>query len=462
MSSATSLKDHCLSPARCRISLDTGTGPAMYARMFPELPEFKAEEAFLHAMGRAGGVCDCGDLVDAPESEGEAAAGWPIFGQFVAHDITADRSALQSQVDARRLRNARSPQLNLECLYGDGPVGHPFLYQRDDPAKLLLGANGTDVPRNSEGIAIVGDPRNDSHVLMSQMHLAMLKLHNLIVDEVRRRGVAERAVFESAVRETRWHYQWAVLNEFLPSLVGQPLVDEVAAEGPRWFRPERDVFIPLEFADAGYRYGHCQIRHRYQLNRETAPVPIFPDLLGFRPVPPERTVDWSMLFDAPGEKTAQRAKKIDGRLVRSLIELPVAIAGETEIAAYHSLAVRDLQRGQGVGLPSGEAVARHLGVKPLTRDEVGLRASGWQGDTPLWYYVLREADVKTSGNRLGPVGGRIVAEVMIGLLDRDPDSVRSADPGWRPCGSLVELFLKSSSTVFAKASADRQSFSDGG
>jgi hypothetical protein len=173
-------------------------------------------------------------------------------------------------------------------------------------------------------------------------------------------------------------------------------------------------------------------------------VSIFPDLLGFRPVPPERTVDWTLLFDAPGATTAQRAKKIDGRLVRSLIELPVAIAGETEIAAYHSLAVRDLQRGQGVGLPSGEAVVRHMGVKPLTRDDVGLRAAGWQGDTPLWYYVLREADVETSGNRLGPVGGRIVAEVMIGLLDRDPASVRSAGSDWRPCGSLVELFLTSS------------------
>ncbi len=297
--------------------------------------------------------------------------------------------------------------------------------------------------RNVEGIAIIGDPRNDSHMLMAQLHLAMLKAHNGFADEARGRGASEQAVFDTAARETRWHYQWAILNEFLPSLVGGPLVDEVIADGPRWFRPDGDVFIPLEFADAAYRYGHCQIRQKYQLNRATDPVPLFPDLLGFRPVPRARTVDWTLLFDAPGSDAAQRARKIDGRLARPLIHLPVAITGETEIDEYHSLAVRDLQRGQGVGLPSGEAVARHLGVTALTSDEVGLRVIGWTGETPLWYYVLREAAVTTSGERLGPVGGRIVAEVIVTLLNRDPASVRFADPEWEPRRSFIELLQPS-------------------
>ena len=113
---------------------------------------------------------------------------------------------------------------------------------------------------------------------------------------------------------------------------------------------------------------------------------------------------------------AQRAKKIDGKLVKALIELPVAVTGETEIEAYHSLAVGDLQRGQGVGLPSGQAVARHLGIAPLTADDVGIASTGWRGDTPLWYYILREADVCAGGHRLGPVGGLIVAEVLVGLV----------------------------------------------
>jgi hypothetical protein len=407
--------------------------------MFPELPSFQADEQFLHALGRAGGLCDCGDIDDSPDSLADTAAGWPIFGQFVAHDITADRSILRSHANTAELRNARSPQLNLECLYGDGPTGHPFLYQREDPAKFLLGLDGADVQRNAEGIAIIGDPRNDSHMLMSQLHLAMLKAHNAFVDEARRTGVAHDHVFDQAARQLRWHYQWVVLNEFLPALVGRTLTNQVLREGPQWFRPARGGFIPLEFADAAYRYGHSQIRHRFQLNLQTDPVPLFPDLLGFRAVPRERTVDWTLFFDAPGATTAQQSKKIDGKLVRALIEMPVAVTGECEIEDYHSLAVRDLQRGQGVGLPSGEAVACHVGIAPLTAEQVGIASTGWQGETPLWYYILREADACTGGHRLGPVGGRIVTEVLVGLIDADATSFRQNSRDWRPRKTLFEL-----------------------
>ena len=435
---ATSLRSHCLSPARARVAVDAPLGPASYARMFPELPSFQADEQFLHALGRAGGVCDCGDIDDSPDSLADTAAGWPIFGQFVAHDITADRSILRSHANTAELHNARSPQLNLECLFGDGPTGHPFLYQRDDPAKFLLGVDGADLQRNAEGIAVIGDPRNDSHMLMSQLHLAMLKAHNVFVDEARRNGTANDRVFDEAARQLRWHYQWIVLNEFLPALVGQTLVDQVLREGPLWFRPAHGGFIPLEFADAAYRYGHSQIRHRYRLNLRTDPVSLFPDLLGFRAVPRERTIDWTLFFDAPSATTAQRSKKIDGKLVRALIEMPVAVTGECEIEDYHSLAVRDLQRGQGVGLPSGEAVASHMSLAPLTAEQVGIASTGWQGETPLWYYILREADACTGGHRLGPVGGRIVTEVLVGLVDADATSFRQ-NSDWRPRKTLIEL-----------------------
>ncbi|QOY86414.1 peroxidase family protein [Paludibaculum fermentans] len=346
---------------------------------------------------------------------------------------------MRSHTNTAELRNARSPRLNLECLYGDGPTGHPFLYQRDDPAKFLLGADGADLQRNAEGIAIIGDPRNDSHMLMSQLHLALLRAHNWFVDEARLGGAANDDLFHAATTQLRWHYQWIVLNDFLPGLVGQPLADQVLREGPQWFRPGASGFIPLEFADAAYRYGHAQIRHRYQLNPHTEPVPLFPDLLGFRPVPDARRVDWTLFFDAPGARPAQRCKKIDGTIVRALIELPVAITGECEMEDYHSLAVRDLQRGHGVGLPSGEALARHIGATPLTEEQVGLASAGWHGETPLWYYILREADACTGGDGLGPVGGRIVADVLVGLIDSDPASYRRNNQEWRPRRTLSEL-----------------------
>jgi hypothetical protein len=419
--------------------IDAPLVPTAYARMFPELPSFQADEQFLHALGRAGGICDCGDVDDTADSLGAPAAGWPIYGQFVAHDITADRSILQSHANTAELRNARSPQINLECLYGDGPTGHPFLYQRDDSAKFLLGPGGADVQRNADGIAIIGDPRNDSHMLISQLHLAMLKAHNMFVDVARLSGTPAESVFEAAARNLRWHHQWIVLHEFLPGLVGRKLADEVLQEGPRWFRPGHDAFIPLEFADAAYRYGHSQIRHHYQLNSQTDHVPLFPELLGFRPVPREHAIDWKLFFDAPGAKPAQRCKKIDGKLVRSLIELPVAVTGECEIEDYHSLAVRDLQRGQGVGLPSGESLARHMGIAPLTPEQVGIASSGWGGETPLWFYILREADACSGGDYLGAVGGRIVAEVLVGLIDADPTSFRHTKQDWQSQKTLSEL-----------------------
>jgi hypothetical protein len=267
----------------------------------------------------------------------------------------------------------------------------------------------------------------------------MLKAHNAFVDEARRTGVANDRVFDEAARQLRWHYQWIILNEFLPALVGKALVDRVLREGPQWFRTDHGAFIPLEFADAAYRYGHSQIRHRYQLNLQSNPVPLFPELLGFRAVPRDRTVDWTLFFDRHGATPAQRSKKIDGKLVRALIELPLAVTGECEIEDYHSLAVRDLQRGQGVGLPSGEAVARHIGVAPLSAEQVGIASTGWRDETPLWYYILREADICTDGRRLGPVGGRIVTEVLVGLVDADATSFRRSDQEWHPQKTLIEL-----------------------
>jgi hypothetical protein len=425
-------------PARAR---PDSASSSTYKRLFPDLPSFSPGEEFLAALGRAGGLCDCGNDDDGPEALGSEAAGWPFFGQFIGHDITADRSRLMPHVDPAGLRNARSEFLNLECLYGDGPIGHSFLFQRQDPAKLLTDPNGHDVQRNAEGTAIIGDPRNDSHVIISQMHLAFVRAHNAFVDRVRADGAPEDDVFEFAARELCWHYQTVVLREFLPRLIGEGLVDELIRDGRRHYCPSDEPFIPLEFADAAYRYGHSQIRHAYALNRDAEPATMFPDLIGFRPIPPDQRVDWSCLFDADGSPAAMRSKKIDGRLVGALIALPTALTGTTQVAEFHSLAVRDLTRGRAVGLPSGEAIATHLGEVPLTADEVGAVKAGWKGETPLWYYILREADVRHEGNRLGPVGARIVGEVLVGLIELDPNSVLHAPTDWHARASLVDLLV---------------------
>jgi hypothetical protein len=229
-----------------------------------------------------------------------------------------------------------------------------------------------------------------------------------------------------------WHYQWIILRDFLPTLVGEELADELLAHGPRHFSVDGEPYIPFEFADAAYRYGHAQIRDRYQVNEGFGPCPVLPDLMGFGPVSPEHAVDWTLQIDVDGHPPAQRAKRIDTRLAASLIALPIEVSGSEPGTDYASLANRDLQRGQAVGLPSGEAVARRLGAPVLGAEQIGLAPHGWTGETPLWFYILKEADVLGDGDRLGPVGGRIVGEVIVGLIDGDPESFRSVDPGWTP------------------------------
>jgi hypothetical protein len=424
--------DHCLAPSR---SVDAPVDAASdrYERLFPALPPLEGEDEALLALGVAGGICDGGEIC---EDATEAAAGWPLFGQFIAHDITADRSPLSPRAEPETSVNYRTPKADLDSLYGSGQIGSPYLYRRDDPAQLLLGRNErgeeADLPRNAEGVALVGDPRNDVHIVVSQLHVAMIKVHNRLVELARERGIAGPDVFETAQRETIWHYQWVIVNDYLPRLVGAGLVDSVLRDGPRFYRPNGAPRIPLEFADAAFRYGHSQVRDSFELNSDTRARRLFPDLIGFRPVPAELAIEWSRLFDVDGAAPAQRAKLIDGRLARSLIELPAAITGEVEVEAYQSLAGRDLERGHAYGLPSGEAVTAAMGEAPLASDPLGLRDAGWTGETPLWLYFLAESASRGDGERLGPSGGRIVAEVLIGILGADPGSYLANDPDWTP------------------------------
>jgi hypothetical protein len=423
---------HCLAPSRT-VDAPLDGASDRYSRLFPGLAPFEGDNAALLALGAAGGICDAGGICGYAR---QTAAGWPMFGQYIAHDITADRSPIAAHADVGGIVNFRRPRANLESLYGSGQIGSPFLFRAEDPDLLLLGVNERgeerDLPRNSQGIALIGDPRNDVHLFVSQLQVAMIGVHNRLVERARAEGVRGGDVFAVARRETAWHYQWVILEDYLPRTVAPDLAAEIREEGPRFYRAGQDPKIPFEFADAAFRYGHGQVRDVFAVNHESGIHDFFPDLLGFRPVPGELGVDWRLLFDVEGEAPAQRAKRIDGSLVHSLIELPTAVTGEVETDAYRSLAGRDLQRGGAYGLPSGEAVAAAMGEVPLSPEENPLTASGWTGGTPLWLYFMFEAAARADGEHLGPAGGRIVAEVLTGLIDADPDAYRVVDPDWTP------------------------------
>ncbi len=185
--------------------------------------------------------------------------------------------------------------------------------------------------------------------------------------------------------------------------------------------------MPVEFSVAAFRFGHTQIRATYILNAGLQPKHVLmpmhnPDpmetLEGFRPLPKGWKIAWDMFFEVDGS-TPQLSRRIDTKMTGSLATLPPSFDPEGR-----SLALLDLLRGRALGLPSGQAVAAHMGT---ARADLGLK-----GPTPLWYYLLREAEVDNNGVRLGPTGATIVAEVLVGLLAGDPASYLRAAPSWRP------------------------------
>jgi Animal haem peroxidase len=396
--------------------------------MFPHLPRpdpgNHAIEQLAQAMLAIAG--QPGDIRRIP-------AGYTYLGQFIDHDITFDpTSKLQRDNDPHALVNFRSPRFDLDSLYGSGPRDQPFLYDWDDashPGVKLLA--GDDLPRNARGRALVGDARNDENIIVSQLHLLFANFHNAVVERLRHSdpSVGAVALFEDAQRLVRWHYQWIVVHDFLRRVAGD---DVVEARGPSASRLWRGgPSIPVEFSAAAFRFGHSMVRDDYVLNAHSGAVSVLRPDGGFGPLPPELVVDWERFFeieDAPFP--SMLSMRINTSLAAALSHLPPDGA---------ALARLNLERGRALGLPAGRDVAAALRVPPLADGELLLdgiddRASeALLSATPLWYYVLREAEMTHfKGRRLGPVGGRIVAEVLVGLLEGDPHSYLRHWPAWSP------------------------------
>ncbi|WP_424017023.1 peroxidase family protein [Halorientalis pallida] len=425
-------------------------GQGRFGRMFPHLAAADHDVEFLKELGLPGGYLDEGDQ---PVEEAESVpAGFVFLGQFIDHDITLDPlSSLARQNDPDALRNYRTPRLDLDNVYGSGPEVDRFLYQSPfgqgphtgDGEKLLLGLNADgepdDVPRTRDDTAIIADMRNDENLIVSQLQHVMLKFHNRIVD-----WLDDDAGFHEAQKLARWHFQWVVLHDYLPTVCQPHIVEDVLEDGRQYYEVALDdeAYIPVEFAGAAYRFGHSQAREKYEINDEFGEGTLFARPgsgektlgRGFQPVPPEKVVDWHNLFDIDSDP--QPARGIDPKLPPDLLDLP--FVDETRPPFERSLASRNLVRGRRLGLPSGQAVARAMGVDPLDNDDIGfdeaLARHGQPANTeaPLWYYVLGEAREQTGGTRLGTVGSRIVAEVLIGLIASDPGSFMTVQPAWEP------------------------------
>ena len=397
-----------------------------FMRMFGDLPALYTDPAMLRDLGD-------NKMKENPSDSSLRSTTYPLgmvfLGQFVDHDITLDvTSELDRTNDPLAIENFRTPALDLDNVFVTDAEAFPFQYESAGSHRLILGYHDIDLPRSPDGVALIGDPRNDENRVISQLHLAFLKFANAVLNHT-------GGAFEEAQRLTRWHYQWIVLHEFLPLTCGEHLVRDILSNGRRFYRPHGNrAFIPIEFAAAAYRYGHSQLPDFMSINDESGRVQFFGEELGtgFTPVKKgDQTVDWRHFFHAGKNPVPQLAQRIDTGMAGELLALPF-IADERN----NSLATRNLLRGQSFRLPSGQAVADAMGEAPLTADEVG---TGTEIDeaTPLWFYILREAELRGErdgykGERLGPVGGRIVAETLIGLMEYDDNAFLGSDRNWLP------------------------------
>ena len=438
----------------------TGTAQQqMFGRLFPELPHYNApDDATLDALTAAVTTTGTpGPLFDDGAASGNNPDGVRAFftylGQFLDHDMTLDSLPLPVDfVDPNTIPNNRDQRLNLDSVYGSANNPNPALYEADGKFKVG-GPDGRDLPRNPDGSAIIGDHHNDENQIIAQIHVAFLRAHNKLIEQ--------GFTFEDARRLMEYRHQWIVVHEFLPEVLdpdvyadvfrtnrSHPQVTQLPQIHTRYYDPGKatKAEMPVEFSVGAYRFGHSQVRAAYRIAENlpgaTAPFiqvfhPTQDDLRGGRVIVPSHVIFWPNFLNVDGLTPAVNiSRKIDTLLSSGLFNLPIPGAEAADTAI---LAKRNIQRALEYGLPSGQAVAARLRLKVLTNEDIAkaiprlaaLRDNpAYKGEAPLWLYILAESQIVHDGAKLGPVGSRIVAEVIGGLLAADKNSYIRR--GWVP------------------------------
>ncbi|MFN0174960.1 MAG: peroxidase family protein [Saprospiraceae bacterium] len=450
------------------ISASNYPRPGKFGRMFPYLDAWSTDELdpeqYLNIIG------DKEDFLytpikDPPEGV-SIPAGYTYLGQFLTHDLSFDPTSIAERMDDLDfLWNYRSPGLDLDSMYGGGPKISPYLYD-DEGAFLLETKNSNfgdvvkvyDVPRLNNK-PIIADPRNDENVMVSQLHVAFMKLHNKML-EIAAPHFHGFDRFLEARRMTIWHYQYVILHDYLPKILGEKMREKIIRESRLTrFGGCDEPFIPVEFSAAIFRFGHSQVRNSYQFNQSVSDTTaLFPDKR------PDRLfyVDWQFFFgEGVDTKILQKSnltpedinriydfeKYIAGyAIIPASIISPIFVSSLSELGDKNhpiNLVKTTLLRGLKLKLPSGQSIAKSLGFDTLNWVKLNeffnenkfpkeLEIQKFQENTPLFYYILAEAVAENNGETLGSVGGYILCEVLTGLLKTDKNSYLNINPDWVP------------------------------
>ncbi len=439
-----------------------------FGRLFADLPPLDTTDESLIELGKLMFLNQ--DLSENPSLP----AGYTFLGQFIAHDISLDVNfdIPSDRVNADEVENLRSPFLDLESLYGTGPSEAPDLYNADQ-VHLQVGDTEAvktddadrvyhnDLPRENK-IAVVSDLRSDENLALAQTHVAFIKFHNSVVDRISQDSQSSGSViFEAARKKVIQHYQWIVLHDFLPKIIEEDTLKNALKNGSRRLEVKdgEAPFMPVEFSLAAFRVGHSMLIDYYEWNRvfqspsdQKSGKAKFVDLLLFTgfgglrlntTLPSNWIIDWTRFFDFTGfngianNPKFNYAKKFGTSLTPALGILTNFLTHITK-SEFQSLPVLDLIRGSRLGLPSGQDVAQALGFEPISPSEMvkypfPKTFTDFEFDkrTPLWYYIMREAEIFHNGKRLGPVGSRIVAETFVKLIRSSPHSILK-ERGWKP------------------------------
>lgn len=431
-----------------------GQGPASepfgqtFGRLFPKNPvetQNLSDQQVIDALDHLAQTMNATTIEDGP-----AEAGMTFLGQFVDHDITLDAtSALGSRIDPATILNVRTPALDLDCVYGAGPEATPHLYGRDNSENYLLFGrddNPVDLARTCNGRALIGDPRNDENIIVSQIQGAFIALHNILMD---RMGDADDAAhdihncahmgmdasvwqdyvpeklrsFEQVRRFVRLHYQHVIWTELLPAFVDQACLDAALAD-----HDQGGPVMPVEFSGAAYRFGHATTQPTYRLTSAGDPKALF-DILGFDARGPDATLEFDQFFKIHGSHP-QHARPVGTTLGDPLFHLPFVhtpmqlddLGLELTLPQSQNLPLRNMMRDRYTyQLASGQQAANHLHVTQKPHVPQVLKDKGIT-KTPLWFYCLQEAEEFGHGKLTG-VGGAIVASVFARLLKQDKTSV---------------------------------------
>ena len=452
-----------------------------YCRLFPPSQLPRDLDRYCDALRALGcTMMDDGSRVSEERPEILVDCGYTYFGQFIAHDLTKDISSVDEawRKEPEELVNLQTPRLDLEVLYGGGPGNSSELYEGDG-VRLKVGAlhsggKAFDICVRDNGERILADDRGAENLILRQMTAVFARLHNFAVEQFRKTISDPEKLFERARRQTQWQFQWLVCKDYLPTLLNLEVYKRVFGEDHSFVR-WNTFSIPIEFSAAAMRFGHAMVRPNYlfSFGHDMRLPKIFGRDVDRGSLEPELEIKWGFFFQGAGPEGAVTSRPIDTRLSQPFHSLPSDLIGTARPACPHfriaknpeQLAVRTLLRGAGLRLASGQTVAGAFGERVLTERELSQNCDGeeteqgriLQGaeltrETPLWYYILKESELRQNGNRLGPLGSHIVAETIHAALCLDPDSYLNcpeADrlpPIWKfPDGSrriygLSELF----------------------